>query len=241
MLFAVVSDLHGNIEAVKAVWRELDDVSRIYCLGDIVGIGPRPGEVLDMVLSDPRLARVKGNHDHNTLNLTELGPIRTLHRGPHHLWIRGKLTAAQIGSLDSPVHLQESMDGVRLSFMHRHPTDFHSKVPYFDEPTSNVLDDFYSDVMSDVLFFGHTHVPLDMEGAGGKRYINPGAVGVQNGGLASYALAEVIEGAVRIERRTVRYDLDKVIEDLNEQRAPFAESIVSNFFRGPPAHGTGKD
>jgi putative phosphoesterase len=241
MLFAVVSDLHGNIEAVKAVWRDLEEVSRIYCLGDLVGIGPRPGEVLDMVLSDPRLVRVKGNHDHNTLNMTELGPISTLHRGPHHLWIRAKLTNEQLGMLESPVHLREELGGISFSFMHRHPLDFHSKVPYFDEPTSRVLDDFYSDVGSDVLFFGHTHVPLDVEGAGGKRYINPGAVGVQNEGVAGYALVNVSKGSVRIERRTARYDLDRVVLDINDQRAPFARNIIANFFQGPPASHPGKD
>lgn len=240
MLFAVVSDLHGNMEAVKAVWNELGDVDRIYCLGDIVGIGPWPGEVLDMVLSDPRLIRVKGNHDHNTMNMTDLGPLRTLHRGPHHLWVRGRMSPEQIGKLDSPIVLQEVIEGTRLSFMHRHPSDFHSKVPYFDEPTSKVLDDFYSDVHSDILFFGHTHVPLDIVGVGGKRYINPGAVGVQNGGQASYSLVEVEGGPVHVQKRTVRYDLDNVVKDIMDQRTPFSDIIVSNFFRGPPTPGPGK-
>lgn len=231
MRFAVVSDLHGNIEAVKAVWKDLDDMGRIYCLGDIVGIGPRPGEVLDLVLSDERLVRVKGNHDHNTLNGTDLGPIPTFHRGPHHLWIRSKLTSKQLGLLESPVHLEELLEGVRFSFMHRHPDDFHSKVPYYDEPTSRVLDDFYSEVHSDVLFFGHTHVPLDVKGAAGKRYINPGAVGVQNGGRASYVVVEVERGSARFERKEVPYDLEKVVADINDRMTPLSSSIISNFFK----------
>lgn len=241
MRFAVVSDLHGNLEAVRAVWNDLEDVRRVYCLGDMVGIGPWPGEVLDMVLSDPRLIRVKGNHDHNTLNMTELGPIMTMHRGPHHLWIREKLSTAQLGRLDSPVHHQEEIGGVRFSFMHRHPLDFHSKVPYFDDPSERVLDTFYSDVGSDVLFFGHTHVPLDIVGGTGKRYINPGAVGVQNEGSASYVVFDVVNGSLRAQRRTVRYDLDRVVQEINEQGTPFARSIIANFFQGTAAPSPGKD
>ena len=49
---AIVSDLHANLEALTAVLADIEsqEVSQIYCLGDIVGYGPNPVEVLKKAL-----------------------------------------------------------------------------------------------------------------------------------------------------------------------------------------------
>ncbi|AQT67365.1 phosphodiesterase [Anaerohalosphaera lusitana] len=67
-MFAVISDIHSNIEALTAV---LDDIKskgieKIYCLGDIVGYGPNPKECLDLIIEKTEFA-VQGNHDYAVL------------------------------------------------------------------------------------------------------------------------------------------------------------------------------
>ncbi len=64
-MLAIVSDIHSNLEALRRV---LDDIERrgietIYCLGDIMGYGPEPGECLDLV-SERMTFSLCGNHDH---------------------------------------------------------------------------------------------------------------------------------------------------------------------------------
>jgi predicted phosphodiesterase len=64
---AIVSDIHGNLEALTAV---LDDIARqgvdgIYCLGDIVGYGPNPRECVDQVMQFQ--LSILGNHDQGAL------------------------------------------------------------------------------------------------------------------------------------------------------------------------------
>ena len=64
-MFAIVSDIHSNLEALRTV---LDDIDRrgiktIYCLGDIIGYGPNPAECLDLVLERTEFS-LCGNHDH---------------------------------------------------------------------------------------------------------------------------------------------------------------------------------
>jgi predicted phosphodiesterase len=60
---AILSDIHGNLEALEAVLADVDacGVEDIYCLGDIVGYGPNPRECVDRVMSFS--AGVLGNHD----------------------------------------------------------------------------------------------------------------------------------------------------------------------------------
>ncbi|MBN2559638.1 MAG: metallophosphoesterase family protein [Phycisphaerae bacterium] len=64
-MFAVISDIHSNLEALRTV---LDDIERrrikdIYCLGDIVGYGPEPAECLDLIIERATMS-LCGNHDH---------------------------------------------------------------------------------------------------------------------------------------------------------------------------------
>lgn len=63
MRVALVSDIHSNIEALDAVLRDIasKNVQRVFCLGDVVGYGPNPGEALDAARCFDVV--IKGNHD----------------------------------------------------------------------------------------------------------------------------------------------------------------------------------
>jgi len=63
-MFAIISDIHANLEALTAVLAEIDKrgIQQIICLGDVVGYGPNPMECLDLVIQRTR-ACLMGNHD----------------------------------------------------------------------------------------------------------------------------------------------------------------------------------
>lgn len=64
-MFAIISDIHSNLEALKVVLANIDErgIDTIYCLGDTVGYGPDPAECLDLVAERAQLS-LCGNHDH---------------------------------------------------------------------------------------------------------------------------------------------------------------------------------
>lgn len=66
--FAIISDIHSNLEALQAVLADIEQrgVSDIVCLGDVVGYGPNPKECLDLVREKCRIT-LMGNHDHALL------------------------------------------------------------------------------------------------------------------------------------------------------------------------------
>ena len=68
MSLAVISDIHGNLEALKAVLADIDQrgVTQIVCLGDVIGYGPQPAECLDLVMDSCSLC-LMGNHDYAVL------------------------------------------------------------------------------------------------------------------------------------------------------------------------------
>ncbi len=61
---AVISDIHGNLEALTAVLADIDTrgIKTVLCLGDVLGYGPQPKECLDLVLSRCKITMM-GNHD----------------------------------------------------------------------------------------------------------------------------------------------------------------------------------
>lgn len=64
-MFAVISDIHSNIEALTTVLADIEDrgIKTIYCLGDVVGYGPNPRECLDLIIEKTKWC-VLGNHDY---------------------------------------------------------------------------------------------------------------------------------------------------------------------------------
>ena len=67
-MFAVISDIHSNLEALQAIFDDLAQrgVEEVVCLGDIVGYGPNPRECIDLIRTRCRIA-IMGNHDHAVL------------------------------------------------------------------------------------------------------------------------------------------------------------------------------
>jgi predicted phosphodiesterase len=62
MRYAIVSDIHGNLESLQRAFELIDPAARVLCLGDIVGYGPNPNECVQMV-RERAFETVLGNHD----------------------------------------------------------------------------------------------------------------------------------------------------------------------------------
>ena len=72
MRYLVLSDIHSNTEALEASIRKAKEVGydRATCCGDLVGYGPRPAEVID-ILDDLKTTSIRGNHDRVISGLDE--------------------------------------------------------------------------------------------------------------------------------------------------------------------------
>ncbi len=64
-MFAIISDIHSNYTALKAVLEDIDqkNIKEVFCLGDIVGYGPEPRECIDLII-ERQIVSIMGNHDH---------------------------------------------------------------------------------------------------------------------------------------------------------------------------------
>lgn len=228
---AILSDIHGNLEALEAVLSDAASVGvdSIYCLGDIVGYGPNPRECLDRVMQFD--AWVLGNHDQGALFDPEgfsSGAERAI------FWTRQQLE----DSSDSPEQARRRWDFLldmprmksddRCLFVHgsaRNPLNEY----VFPEDVHNPrkMERIYG-LITQYCFQGHTHVPGVFTASGsfhrpnelGYRYrlgseklmINVGSVGQPRDGDTRSCYVVLTDDA--IEFRRVAYSLETTVSKI---------------------------
>src|SRR3989338_9997626 len=73
MKIAIIADVHSNLEALEGVLKDISNknVDEIICLGDLVGYGANPNEVIELI-KKKNIKCIKGNHDLNAVTLEKL-------------------------------------------------------------------------------------------------------------------------------------------------------------------------
>jgi len=216
MRFAVIADIHGNMEALQTVLQDTKDqgCTHYVCLGDVVGYGANPKECLDLV-RQMEMPCVKGNHDEYCSSEEALEGFNP-HAAEAVHWTRKQLT------VDDKQWLRD-LKYVRMvtSFTLVHSTlDAPHRWQYVFDKLAAATSFTYQNTQ--VCFFGHTHVPVafmrDSVVRGGtyskfkvdpakKYFVNVGAVGQprDNNPKAAYVVYDMHEGT--IELRRLDYDI----------------------------------
>jgi predicted phosphodiesterase len=217
MKYAVIADIHGNLEALEVVLADAREqkCTHYCCVGDVVGYGANPKECLDIVRG-MNIPVVKGNHDEYCSTEEDLEGFNP-HAAEAVVWTRKQLT-------DDDRRWLRELKYVRLvaSFSMVHATlDQPERWGYVFDKLMAAASFTYQN--TSVCFFGHTHVPVafirDAMVRGGtyskfkvepgrKYFVNVGSVGQPRDGewRAAYCIYH-IESAV-VEQRRVKYDLE---------------------------------
>jgi putative phosphoesterase len=224
--FAVLADLHGNGDALRAVLADLDEcggVDRLLVLGDIVLLGPDPGQVVELLMARDGIG-VYGNTDRFLLD-TDWPVFQPQSKEDEadralSVWALDRLSErAQAWLRALPFRQELEVDGQQLLLVHASPRS-DGDVIQADTPEDDVLE-MMAGVRADLLLLGHTHEPFD-RCVGAVRLINPGAVGYpwEQTGTARYALV-AWDGHWRVEFRLVRYEIEETIARLLAARRPY--------------------
>ena len=179
---AVISDIHGNLEAIQAVLADIKKrgIRDIYCLGDLVTKGSHPNECIDLIKSHCQVV-LRGNtdrfisDDHDISTLNELAKKRIE-------WNRSLLTQENLLYLKSlPFSYEFYMSGQLVRLFHASPLKDDFAISHLD-PLSVKRTQFeasphtLSQNTADIVLFGHTHYQV-MEKLYCRTLINVGSVG----------------------------------------------------------------
>jgi predicted phosphodiesterase len=233
MKVAILSDIHGNLEALLAVLEDLDrfQVDRVFCLGDLVGYGPDPESVVKVV-RERGIPSVMGNHE---LGLTDPGYLSWFNPSTRRsLLVTKKLISPE--TLDYLRRLPPVLSFGKCLLVHGCPPD--SITTYLYQLSPAGLKDLFSSMKERAAFVGHTH-DLSLHTYDGRevktralpqgthplsegfRYIvNIGSVGQPRDGNnnAKYVLYDEVR--LLLEVRFVPYDIAATAKKILERGFP---------------------
>jgi len=150
----IVSDIHGNLEALETVLGSLQEygVERILCLGDLVGYGPDPVACVERIMDTADIV-VAGNHDQAVSGLIDMDRFNTQAREAIE-WTRTQTTR----------EINDTLAGLPLTVSGDSMTAVHA-APFEPEAWHYLLTEAearrgFSFLKNPVCFVGHSHIPL---------------------------------------------------------------------------------
>lgn len=231
MRILLLADIHANLAALEATLRAAPPHDGVWCLGDIIGYGPKPNECVARVRQLEALA-LTGNHDQAALGNIPLELFRNTARQALE-WTRQTLTPENAAWLAArPTLRQLRAHDVTLT----HGSLRDSIWEYIDKPKTAYENMAYLETAYG--FFGHTHHPaayhLQADGMLVKLTItpdhpltllpkllfNPGSVGQPRDGdpRAAFALYDSSAGTVTAQR--VEYDIVATQQAMRQAHLP---------------------
>jgi diadenosine tetraphosphatase ApaH/serine/threonine PP2A family protein phosphatase len=231
---AVVSDIHGNLHALEAVLAAIDDegVDELWCLGDLVGYGPRPNPCCEAVQARAAVC-LAGNHDLGVLgqlDLEEFAPDAVASAQ----WTREVLRDGPRAYLET---LKPFARTTGVELFHASPRD-----PVWDYVLSaDAAEAAFELTEEPLVLVGHSHVPLALAavdgsmagglapegteaelGEGARLVLNPGSVGQPRDGDPRAAWLLLDYGTRRASFRRVPYPIERTQEEIRERGLPDA-------------------
>lgn len=233
MRVALISDIHSNLPALKAVMAEVgrSSVDRVVCLGDVVDMGPEPAACLAL-LEARQVACVGGNHD--PLDEHPSDPLLS----GIEAWTIQQLKPSQRTQIAAwPMSMEVKAEGQTLLCVHGSPKATTDNV-LVDLPHDDLVE-LVADERFDVMACGHTHVQL-LRRLGRRVIVNVGSLGMpfekpymgkapRIYPWAEYAIVELSENGNRIELRQCAYDIEAYFLACRESGMPFAERWIAGW------------
>ena len=241
MRIAVISDIHANLHALESVLAdaERESVDEVWCLGDVVGYGPKPNECCDLIRERAAIS-LCGNHDLASLGLLDVAEFSG-DAAAAARWTAGVLGEEQrawLGSLAPLAH----RDGAEL--FHASPRD-----PVWEYVLSEEVALLSLEATTEALVLvGHTHVAMALALDGdridgglapggvtveldGRRFlVNPGSVGQPRDG-DSRAAWLLVDTETRVAAfRRVAYAVEETQEEMRIAALP--ETLAGRLAHG---------
>jgi putative phosphoesterase len=234
MKLAVFSDIHGNVQGLEAVLKDIEarKADIVWCGGDLVGYGANPGQVVDLVRSKG-IPTVMGNYDDGigyfriACGCDYSNEVAMEHGQRSIVWTKAHTSAEQKAFLRNlPYRIQREIEGHQVVLIHGSPAWLNEYL--YETVADHAFEEYLASTGADVLIFGHTHRPF-VKVLHGKHLVNAGSAGKPKHGNpnATYALLDITRGGVQVEIVEVPYDYENAARAIEATELPheYAEML----------------
>lgn len=240
MRYGLVTDIHSNLAALEAALRDMEQsgpLDGLLCMGDIVGYGPQPNEVVEQIKQRP-LFSIIGNHDMAVLGQLALADFNR-DAIDANVWTRMQLLEENIEWLESLTPMAQFDEKVTLA--HGSPTE--PVWEYLTTPHAAARN--FAAFQTQICFIGHTHLPRFfrlktkngdtdtykadmhipepgevMEIGESRVIINPGSIGQPRDGDKRAAYAIYDDDAMTVTFGRAGYDIAATQELMRHAQLP---------------------
>ncbi|MGD0885912.1 MAG: metallophosphoesterase family protein [Thermodesulfovibrionales bacterium] len=240
MQYAVLSDVHANLEALDAVLKDISkrEIKEILFLGDAVGYGPNPNECVKRLKERCKIL-LAGNHDKAAVGLLDIDYFNEYARAAL-LWTRKVMTEKSRNTLET-LPVMQKMDKEDLLLVHstpKEPAAWHYLVTLWD---AEINFDYFD---QRICILGHSHKPFIIErvpsgemvtygnganlGESERYIINIGSVGQPRDADPRACYAVLHDESVEFVR--VRYNIEKAQMKMHEAGLPLP--LIERLSRG---------
>lgn len=214
MRIGLISDIHGNLRALKAVLDEFEgmELDSIHCLGDMIGYLHQSSQVVDEIARS-KIQTIMGNHEATALGILACSAekwkdynMEAVKKGlteKQKTWLRGLASSRMM-----------EIDDRRCGFFHGSPW---SPLEEYIYPDSDKFEEFPA-LGYRVVFLGHTHRQM-LKHVGGVTILNPGSCGLprDKSSGASAAVYDSLSGEATFIH--AEYDIAATIEEAKRSKA----------------------
>lgn len=247
MKIAVISDIHGNMDALNSVIEDIksQDCEEIYALGDYVMAGPEPDIVIDWFIkksSGKHFTLIQGNTDFMIANYSD-ELYETLKSKAPVMAEALKSDSKKLNPYQKiflrnlPIQLQTEVEGVKFLLCHGSPRKNNEDIMP-DTPIKQV-EEMLKNVEASVVFCGHTHIPCGFQTSTKQTVINAGSVGrpfTEGRPEACWLKLTVENGKCVFEHRFVKYDNQKAAETLAKRSFKGSEKLAATLLNPKERH-----
>ncbi|AWI04099.1 metallophosphoesterase family protein [Clostridium drakei] len=216
MRIAVISDIHGNLEALKTAFWDIEErnADTIICLGDLTGYGPYPNEVIDFI-REKRIISILGNYDAAVVE-EKFNCIRPNEVNKFCMpWASHELTEENREYLKSlPQNFIVKFQHKEIVFVHGSNRDMNEYLKENSKEAEEAMKEF----SGDVLVCAHTHIPYEKH-YGDKILLNDGSIGKPKIGRpnGTYIILDMQNNNLNVEFIEFEYDYEKTAVAMEEK------------------------
>lgn len=222
MRIAIISDVHSNIDALDGAIQDIRSkgIERILSTGDLVGYLAFPNEVVETIQREG-IESIQGNHDLAIVTATMPSEAKILEMSEERrqgsasrLFTLKTISEDNVAYLKAlPKTMKLEVEGVSIQLVHG---SLNRVDEYIYE--SDDLNIVAAQMTTDLLVFGHTHIPFHQQ-IKGRHLVNAGSVGKPKHGASkgTYVVLSVDKGTVSVEICEFSYNLKSITQKIKKE------------------------